>query len=100
MVKLVALWTEPSDPEAFDREYVAEHLPMVLKVPGITRAVASKVLQGSYYRMAELFADGAEAMQSAMHSPEGRDLVAHADHLQEKYGSRLDILIVDEQHRM
>lgn len=100
MVKLVALWTAPNDPEAFDREYVADHLPMVPKVPGITRAVGSKVLQGSYYRMAELFADSAEAMQSALQSPEGRDLVAHADHLQEKYGNRLDVLIVDEQNQM
>lgn len=74
MPKLIALYKQPADPEAFDKVYFETHLPLIRKVPGmkgtqITRFTRS--LGGdAYYLMAEMdFADEA-ALKTAMKSPE------------------------------
>jgi len=41
-VKLVVLYTQPDDPDAFDRHYVGTHLPLVDKIPGLQRAEAAR----------------------------------------------------------
>ena len=37
-VKLMVLYTQPSDPEAFDRHYFGTHMPLVNAIPGLQRA--------------------------------------------------------------
>jgi uncharacterized protein (TIGR02118 family) len=77
-VKVVVLYTQPSDPEAFDRHYLGIHVPLVNNIPGLVRAetgVVTSALDGgeaTYYRIAELyFADDA-ALQAGFSSEEGR----------------------------
>lgn len=99
-VKLVALWTTPKDVEGFETDYLGTHIPLVSKLPALKGAVASKALDGPYYRMAELFFEHADGLQSAMGSPEGQALAADAGRLQESYGTKLEILTVEEQSRI
>lgn len=98
-VKLVALWSTPNDVEGFEADYQSSHIPLVAKVPGLKGAVASKALDGPYYRMAELIFEDGDGIQAAMGSAEGQALVADAGRLQETYGASLEILTVEEQAR-
>jgi uncharacterized protein (TIGR02118 family) len=95
-VKLVALWGTPSDVEGFEKDYEAIHLPLVVAIPGLKGAIASKALNGPYYRMAELLFDDAESMGSALGSPEAEKVLADAGRLQETFGATLDVLTVEE----
>jgi uncharacterized protein (TIGR02118 family) len=99
-VKLVALWSTPEDAEGFEKEYAAIHIPLVAAVPGLKGAVASKALNGPYYRMAELIFEDGEALQHALGSEEGLALLADSGRLQEAFGSNLDVLTVEEQARI
>ncbi len=73
-MKLVALYKQPSDPEAFDRAYFETHIPLIQKVPGIqktritrfTRTIAGE----GYYLMAEMFFADQGALKAGMKSPE------------------------------
>ena len=84
MPKLIVLYPPPTDVTAFERRYHAEHAPMVLeKVPGLTKFVAAQVLgtpagAAPYQRVAELYFDSIEALQTAMASAGGQATVAHA----------------------
>ena len=42
MAKLVALYNPPTDAAAFDAYYVPTHVPLVRKVPGVTRIEVSR----------------------------------------------------------
>lgn len=77
MVKLVALYTAPPDPEAFDRHYREIHLPLIERWPGLRRLEAGRITgavggQAPYYMMAEMYFDDADALRAAMRSVEGR----------------------------
>ncbi len=77
MVKLVALYTVPPDPAAFDRHYVETHLPLIRRWPGLRRLEAGKVTgavggKTPYYAVAEMYFDDMDALRAAMRSPEGR----------------------------
>ncbi len=66
-------------------------------MPGLKNAIVSKALDGPYYRMAELMFDDAGALGAAMASDEETALLADSGRLQETYGTKLDVLIMDEQ---
>jgi len=77
MVKLVALFTAPSDSDVFDRHYREIHLPLIERWPGLRRLEAGKVTgavggAAPYYLIAEVYFDDADALRAAMRSPEGR----------------------------
>ena len=59
MVKLVAMFTKPDDPEAFDRAYFDVHLPLNAKTPGLRRTEVTRVTgaprgETPYYLVAEM----------------------------------------------
>ena len=100
-VKLVVLYTQPSDPEAFDRTYLGTHMPMVQAIPGLDRAETGRVgavLDGgeeTYYRIAELYFADQGALQAAFGSSEG--LATAADYQQiAPPGSRMFVEALDE----
>jgi uncharacterized protein (TIGR02118 family) len=100
-VKLVVLYTQPSDPEAFDRHYLGTHMPLVNAIPGLQRAetgrIASAVDGGeqTYYRIAELYFADQAALQAAFASPEAQ---ATSNDYQEiaPPGSRMFIEALDD----
>jgi uncharacterized protein (TIGR02118 family) len=85
MPKLIVLYPPPVDAAVFERRYLGEHVPIVLeKIPGLKRFVAARVLgtpagAAPYQRVAELYFESPEALQSAMTSAGGQAAVAHAN---------------------
>lgn len=73
-MKMVALYKHPADMAAFDRAYFETHLPLIAKVPGLTRTVVTRInrtlVGDGYYLMAEMYFDSAESLKAAMRSPE------------------------------
>ena len=100
-VKLVVLYTQPSDPEAFDRHYLGTHMPLVNAIPGLQRAEAGRfasALDGgeqTYYRMAELYFADQAAMQAGFASPEGGATAADYQQIAPP-GSRMFVAVVDD----
>lgn len=77
MVKLVALYKKPPDPEGFDSHYTQTHVPLVRKWPGLRRVEIGKVTgaiggESPYYLVAEMYFDDVDALKTALRSPEGR----------------------------
>jgi len=100
-VKLVVLYTQPSDPEAFDRHYLGTHVPLVAAIPGLQRSETGRfvsVVDGgeqTYYRIAELYFADQSALQAAFGSPEGQ---ATANDYQQiaPPGSRMFVEVLDD----
>ncbi|WP_434451001.1 EthD family reductase [Lentzea sp. E54] len=79
MIKYVALYRKPADPEGFDEKYFGTHLPIAGSVPGLVRAEVAKVqrvfLAGflgdtELHLVAELYFESEEAMKAAFKTPE------------------------------
>ncbi|SEP92186.1 EthD family reductase [Lentzea albida] len=79
MIKYIALYKKPADPEGFDEKYFESHLPIVNSVPGIVRAEVAKVqrvfLAGFLgdtepHLMAEMYFESEESFKAALQSPE------------------------------
>ncbi len=87
MVKLLALYRKPEDPQAFDRAYFDTHVPLVKKVPGLLRIEVNRVTgaprgEPDLYMIAEMVFPDKETMDRAMASPEnqaaGKNLMGFA----------------------
>ena len=98
-IKLVALWSTPEDPDGFEADFAATHVGLVAALPGLSGSIFSKAIDGPYFRMSELLFDDGDALGGAVGSDEGMALLADSGRLQETYGSKLDVLIVEEQSR-
>lgn len=79
MIKYIALYKKPTDPEGFDERYFSTHLPIVNSVPGLLRAEVAKVervvLAGFLgdiepYMIAEMYFESAESMKAAVQTAE------------------------------
>ena len=77
-VKLVVLYTQPDDADAFDEHYLGVHGPLVQKIPGLLRwegarfASAADGGEVTYHRIAELWFEDQQAMEQALATEEGR----------------------------
>lgn len=82
MIKVTVLYGQPAQPDVFENYYVHTHLPLVADMQGIQRAeltVFAAAVDGSlpeYYRMAELYFDSQEQMESVLSSDAGKAAVA------------------------
>jgi uncharacterized protein (TIGR02118 family) len=83
MPRLIALYSTPEDPEAFDAHYRDVHTPIVSRYPNLRDLRVSKVAgvggrESPYYLMAEMtfdsFADLDEAIGSEAGAESARDL--------------------------
>ena len=84
-VKLVVLYTQPEQPEEFERHYTEQHVPLVHTIPGLQQFDAGRFVSAgdggelSYYRIAELtFADQG-ALEAALASEESQAAAADYD---------------------
>ena len=83
-VKLMVMYPQPKNVEAFEKVYQTEHVPMaVAKLAGKTKLVATKVIaspQGAapYYRVAEVHFPSMDALQACAASEGGKATLAHA----------------------
>lgn len=73
-MKLVALYDQPEDPQAFDEAYFETHLPLLEKVPGLQRAevyrLTRTVMGQGKYMMAVMHFEDEESLKGAMRSSE------------------------------
>lgn len=86
-MKLIALYAEPEDREAFLDHYNTVHMPLVARIPGLLESTvtlidSALIGEGAPFMITEMrFAD-AEAFAAAMASPEnraaGKDLMGFA----------------------
>lgn len=77
MARFIAMYTTPSDPDAFDRHYRDVHVPLANQLPGLRRYTLSRNLravrgEAPYYLVAELEWDDIDALQAAFKSPQGK----------------------------
>lgn len=76
MFRLSVCYGQPTDPEAFDDYYGQTHVPLTLKIPGLTGFTTGKPRSlkpgqdAPYYMVATLSFDSAEALKAALKSPE------------------------------
>ena len=82
MIKLTVLYGHPKDAKAFENYYADVHLPLVEQMKGYVRSEFTIFMPPAdnspavYYRMAEFWFDGPEALQQTMASPEGQATAA------------------------
>jgi uncharacterized protein (TIGR02118 family) len=99
-VKLVVLYTQPEDAEAFEEHYLGVHGPLVQKVPGLQRFEGARLGAAAdggelpYHRIAELYFEDQAALQAGLGSEEGK---ATAQDYQQMapHGSRMFVATVD-----
>lgn len=100
-VKLVVLYTQPDDSDAFDRHYFDIHMPLVQQVPGLQRAetgLITAALDGgeqTYYRVTDLYFPDQATMNAGFGSDEGRATAADYQKLAPP-GSRMFVQVVDD----
>jgi uncharacterized protein (TIGR02118 family) len=75
-VRLVALYTQPDDPAAFETHYREVHTPIILRYPGIrelrtTRIEAVGPRSVPYYQQAEMVFDSRADLDAAIASDAG-----------------------------
>ncbi len=81
MVKLVVMYGHPESPEAFEKYYSETHLPIAGKIPGVVKVELTKFVgtpdgsAASEYRMAEVYFNSLEDLQTNMGSAEGQAAV-------------------------
>jgi uncharacterized protein (TIGR02118 family) len=99
-VKLVVLYAQPDDPDAFDRHYLGVHGPLVEKIPGLQRFEGARLVAAAdggemtYFRIAELWFADQDALQTALATDEGKATAADYQQIAPS-GSRMFVAAVD-----
>ncbi len=100
-VKLLVLYTQPEDPDAFDSHYLGTHMPLVSKMPGLQRAESGRFKAAldsggkTYYRAAGLYFADQESLMKALGSDAGKATAADYQQIAPP-GSRMFIEVLDE----
>ena len=83
--KVVVIYPYPTDPDAFEKAYVNDHVPLAKeKIKGMTKFVATRIVgtpdgrKSPFYRIAELHFPSIEALKESLSSPGAGQAVAHA----------------------
>ncbi|MEA3075262.1 MAG: hypothetical protein QOF60_170 [Actinomycetota bacterium] len=95
MPKLIALWTAADDSDGFNADYLATHVGLAQAMPSVSSTFFGTTA-GPYARVADLTWSSADEMNAALGSPAGAALLGDAQRLQQAFGNRLDVLIVNE----
>lgn len=99
-VKLVVLYTQPDNAEAFDKHYLEVHGPLALAIPGLERfesalfVAAPDGAEQTYHRMAELYFSDPDALGVALATDEGKATAADFGQIAPP-GSRMFVAAVD-----
>ena len=82
MHKLTVLYGHPTDPEAFDKYYHENHIPIAKKMKGLKGWTIGKLQAGAegekppYYMIVGLYAETRADIEAILASPEGQATVA------------------------
>ena len=80
MFKVTVLYNHPVNPADFEGYYAETHIPIAMRIPGVTRWEMTKFMptpdgEPEYYRMAEAWFGSGEDMERALRSAEGQAAV-------------------------
>jgi uncharacterized protein (TIGR02118 family) len=84
--KIMVMYPQPKDRDAFERAYSEEHIPMaaaIFKAAGATKAVLTKATGApsgtpGFHRIAEIHFKSLADLQACAASKGGQDALAHA----------------------
>jgi uncharacterized protein (TIGR02118 family) len=99
-VKLVVLYTQPDDPDDFDKHYLGVHGPLVDGIPGLQKWEGARFVaaadggESTYFRVAELYFADQAALEAALGSDEGKATAADYQQIAPP-GSRMFIAALD-----
>ena len=99
-IKLVVLYTQPTDPDSFEKHYADVHAPLALKVPGLQRFESARIVaaadggEQTFFRIAELHFADQGALEAGLGSPEGQATAADYQQIAPP-GSRMFVAAVD-----
>src|SRR4051812_38494505 len=94
VVRLVGLWTEPADIDAFEREYLGAHYPQLAQLANATSSRTSRAFDGPYFRFTEVMFDSADDIHAALETETGERILSGARALEAKFGIHLDVMII------
>jgi uncharacterized protein (TIGR02118 family) len=100
-VKLVVLYTQPDDPDAFDQHYFGVHMPLVGALPGLQRTETGQAVAAvdggdrTFYRITDLYFADQAACDAAFGSAEGKATAADYRQIAPP-GSRMFLTVLDE----
>ncbi len=93
---LVALWTAPSDLDAFTADYLATHVALCEALPGIAEVKTGAAMPGGpYVRMTTLEFPDMATFGAAMGTPAGAAVIADGGRLNEAFANKTDTLILE-----
>ena len=61
MLRLVGLWTEPADVDAFEREYLGSHVPKLQRLPACRDVRTARCIDGPFFRLTEVHFESLDA---------------------------------------
>jgi hypothetical protein len=93
-MRLIGLWSEPGDVDAFEREYLGSHFPKLERLRNGERAVTSRCIDGTYFRMTEVTFRSLDDIHAALDDATGQQILTDAQALAAKFGVRLDVIVV------
>jgi uncharacterized protein (TIGR02118 family) len=99
-VRLVVLYTQPADPDAFEKHYGEVHVPLAQTIPGLQNLEAARFVaapdQGelTYYRIAELSFADQSALEAALGSEQGQQTAGDYQSIAPP-GSRMFVVAAD-----
>ena len=96
-MRLVGLWTQPADVDAFEHEYLGSHVPKLEPYKRRTRACRTpRCIDGPFFRLTEVQFNSLDDIHAALEDPIGQQILADANALADKFGVRLDVVVVAE----
>jgi uncharacterized protein (TIGR02118 family) len=86
MMRMLVLYPQPIDADAFDRHYHERHVPLAKSLPGVVQYTASRNVrrlrgEASWYLIAEVDWQDQESMSRDFSSPLGNELAEDVDAL-------------------
>jgi uncharacterized protein (TIGR02118 family) len=101
-VKMIVMYPQPKDVDAFEKRYQDEHVPMAVeKLAGKTKLVATKVLGApgtttpAFYRIVDVHFPSMDALNACAASQGGQETLAHAGAISS--GGPPVVLVAEEQ---
>ena len=96
-MRLVGLWTQPADVDAFEREYLGSHLPKLHELRANTGVRSARCIDGPFFRLTEVEFASLDDIHAALQAELGVQVLADANALATKFGVRLDVVVVADQ---
>ena len=93
-MRLVGLWTQPADVDAFEREYLGSHVPKLENLPRQASVRTARCIDGPFFRLTEVQFNSLDDIHAALEDPIGQLILADANALADKFGVRLDVVVV------